>query len=326
MNGIIVVNKEKGYTSHDVVAVLRGVLHEKKIGHTGTLDPDATGVLPVCVGYATKICDSLLAQTKEYIAGGRLGVVTDTQDIQGTVLSSVAPDVSEEDFRSAVAGFVGTIEQLTPMYSARKIDGVKLVDLARRGITIERSKKTVRVYGIDVLEYNRETGDYKIRVLCQKGTYIRTICNDIGEKLGCGSCMTSLVRTGTGNFRVENSVTINELRILMNSGRIDEALIPIDAMYLGSAPMELAPEYRKYIANGNALEKEWLTPITEPVVAHTDVYGNLLGDSEPTTVRVYLGGEFFAIYKRRGRRYVPLQMYHEVDNEKNRASRAGEKQ
>jgi len=321
MNGIIVLRKEKGYTSFDAVAVLRGVLHERKIGHTGTLDPEAEGVLPVCMGFATKICDALLRQTKEYVATGKLGIVTDTLDIHGTVLRENPFAVTEEQLRDALMTQVGTIEQLTPMYSARKIDGVKLVDLARRGITVERSKKTVRVHSIDLLSYDGTSGEYKIRVLCQKGTYIRTICNDIGEVLGCGSCMTELTRTATGRFTLANSATIDELRELMNSGRIDEVLIPIDAMYLGCAPMELAPAYRRYIANGNALLPEWLTPCGEPVPKRwASVYENLLGEEESRCVRIYLDGEFFAVYRRRGNRYVPLQMYHEVDNEQKRQS------
>ena len=318
MNGIIVVNKECGYTSHDVVAVLRGVLSQKKIGHTGTLDPDACGVLPVCIGFATKICDYLMVQKKEYVATGRLGITTDTQDIHGTVLSEKPFSVTKDRFLSALSSFVGTIEQLTPMYSARKIDGVKLVDLARRGITIERSKKTVQVYEAECLSFDEASGDYTIRILCQKGTYIRTICNDLGEVLGCGSCMTSLVRTRTGRFCVENSVSIDELRAIRNEGRLSEVLIPIDAMYRGSKPVSLSPEYRKYIANGNPLEPEWLTPIEEPLTGFADVYENLLGDLESASVRVYMEGEFYAIYRKKGRRYVPLQMYHEVDNEKNR--------
>ena len=318
MNGIVVINKECGYTSHDVVAVLRGVLGIKKIGHTGTLDPDACGVLPVCAGFATKVCESLMMQTKEYVATGRLGIVTDTQDIHGTVLATKEFHVSEEEFRAAVSRFVGTIEQLTPMFSARKIDGVKLVDLARRGVTIERSKKTVNVYSIDVLSFDEAGGEYKIRVRCQKGTYIRTICNDIGEALGCGSCMTSLVRTATGKFTLEHSVTIDELRTLRDQGRLSEALIPIDAMYRGCRPVELKVEYLRYIANGNYLEEDWLTPVAEPLKGFEYVYENLLGDREAACVRVYVDGEFFAIYRKKGHRYVPLQMYHEVDNEKNR--------
>lgn len=325
MDGIIVVNKERGYSSFDVIAVLRGVLGMKKLGHTGTLDPEAEGVLPVCLGFATKVCDYLMAQKKEYIAHGRLGITTDTQDIHGTVLRESVFSVSEEQMREALAGFVGEIEQLTPMYSARKIDGVKLVDLARKGITIERSKKTVRVYEAELLSYDAETGEYGIRILCQKGTYIRTICNDLGERLGCGSCMTSLVRTATGRFTVENSYTIDDLRRLRDEGRLAEAVIPIDAMYLGCRPYTLAEDQLKSIRNGNYLEPEWLTPCAEPLPErYRDVYENLLGSDEKRCIRVYAEGEFYAVYERRGKRFRPLQMYHEVDNEKNRVRKMSE--
>ena len=325
MDGIIVVNKERGYSSFDVIAVLRGVLGMKKLGHTGTLDPEAEGVLPVCLGFATKVCDYLMAQRKEYVAHGRLGITTDTQDIHGTVLRENSFSVSEEQFREALAGFVGEIEQLTPMYSARKIDGVKLVDLARKGITIERSKKTVRVYEAELLSFDAEAGEYEIRILCQKGTYIRTICNDLGERLGCGSCMTSLVRTATGRFTVGNSYTIDDLRRLRDEGRLSEAVIPIDALYLGCRPYVLAEDQLKSIRNGNYLEPEWLTPCAEPLPErYRDVYENLLGDNEQRCIRVYAEGEFYAVYEKRGKRYRPLQMYHEVDNEKNHVKKLTE--
>ena len=322
MNGIIVVNKERGYSSHDVIAVLRGVLHTRKMGHTGTLDPEAEGVLPVCLGYATKICDHLMAQKKEYIAHGYLGVTTDTQDIHGTVIAKRDVSVTRTQMEEAVASFVGEIRQLTPMYSARKVGGVKLVDLARRGIDIERSEKTVRIFEAELLSFDEETGEYDLRVLCQKGTYIRTLCNDIGEKLGCGSCMGTLVRTATGQLKRTNSYTIDELRDLMNSGRIEEALIPIVAMYRGCPPKELAEVGWKALRNGNPLEPEWLSDCAEPLDERfLHCYENLLGDSEAKCIRVYAAGEFYAIYKKKGRRFVPLQMYHEVDNEINHAMR-----
>ena len=326
MDGIIVVNKERGYSSFDVIAVLRGVLGMKKLGHTGTLDPEAEGVLPVCLGFATKVCDYLMAQKKEYVAEGRLGITTDTQDIHGTVLEEKPFHVTEEQLRDALASFLGEIEQLTPMYSARKIDGVKLVDLARKGITIERSKKKVHIYEAELLSFDESTGEYKIRILCQKGTYIRTICNDLGVKLGCGSCMTSLMRTKTGRFTVEQSYTIDDLRKLRETGNLTEAVIPIDAMYLGCRPYDLDPAQMKSIRNGNFLEQEWLTPCGEdPVPAQfRGIYENLLGEDEARCIRVYAEGEFYAVYQKRGRRFRPLQMYHEVDNELNHIKKIAE--
>ncbi len=316
MNGIIVVKKEKGFTSHDVIAKLRGVLHQKKMGHTGTLDPEAEGVLPVCIGFSTKVCDYLMVQKKEYLATGKLGMETDTQDIYGTVLRTCESHITKEQFTDALQSFVGTIEQLTPMYSARKIDGVKLIDLARQGKIVERSTKTVTVYEAELIRFDEANQEYEIRIVCQKGTYIRTICNDIGQLLGCGSCMTSLIRTATGRFTIAESHTIEEIRAYAESGRIDDILIPIDAMYFGCRPMTLDGAYRSYLANGNYLESDWMTPCDEPLTRHTESYENLLGTDEQKCVRIYLDGEFWAIYKKKRSHWIPLQIYHEVDNDK----------
>ncbi|MBR5712518.1 MAG: tRNA pseudouridine(55) synthase TruB [Lachnospiraceae bacterium] len=320
MNGIILVNKGRGFTSHDVVAVLRGILGMKKIGHTGTLDPEAEGVLPVCLGFATKICDALLMQPKEYIATGVLGITTDTQDIHGTVTRECEAHVTSEAFAEALAKFHGPIEQLTPMYSARKINGVKLMDLARKGQTIERSTKTVNIYETEILEFDEEKQTYKIRVKCQKGTYIRTICNDLGEALGCGSCMTSLVRTMSGGFELKNALTIDQIRQLTNRGEIGRYIVPIDAMYRTCRPVRIATEHIKYLANGNPLQRDWLLDCSEPLAECPYSY-DVCGDEAGKSVRVYVDEDFFAIYKKRGSRYVPLTMYHEVDNEKNHLAR-----
>lgn len=294
MNGILVINKEKGYTSHDVVAKLRGILHEKKIGHTGTLDPDATGVLPVCVGNATKVCDLITDGTKTYTAGVLLGTMTDTQDISGTVLKTVHADVPEETLRKVAESFIGEILQLTPMYSARKVGGVKLVDLARKGITVERERKTVRIHSISVSDYDREKGTFSMRVVCSKGTYIRTLCNDIGETLGCGACMSSLVRNETGGFSLGESYRIEEIKDLMESGRIVEALIPAERLFDELPAAHISPEGRPFLLNGNPIRPEYLETVTEGL---------------PKRIRVYDGNEFKALYEYRDQIYRPYKMF-----------------
>ena len=196
MDGIIVIRKEKGYTSHDVVAKLRGILSMKKIGHTGTLDPEAEGVLPVALGKGTRLVDMLTDKEKTYEAVLRLGVVTDTQDMTGTVLEEHPVHVTEEQIQDTVNGFLGEQMQVPPMYSALKVNGKKLYELAREGKTVERKARPVFFYGIEIQKIALPL--IKLTVTCSKGTYIRTLCNDIGEALGCGGCMESLVRTKVG--------------------------------------------------------------------------------------------------------------------------------
>ena len=188
IRGIINVYKEKGFTSHDVVAKLRGIVGQKKIGHTGTLDPDATGVLPVCLGKATKLCDLLTDKNKTYEAVLLLGKTTDTQDITGEVLEEKSTEaLTEEKVREAIEGFIGDYEQIPPMYSALKVNGKKLYELAREGKVIERKARLVKILDIQILEI--DLPKVRMEVSCSKGTYIRTLCHDIGEKLGCGGCM-----------------------------------------------------------------------------------------------------------------------------------------
>ena len=207
MDGIIVIRKEKGYTSHDVVAKLRGILHMKKIGHTGTLDPDAEGVLPVALGKATKLVDLITDKEKTYEAVMRLGVVTDTQDMTGTILSQTEQiSVTEKEVKEAAESFLGEQLQIPPMYSALKVNGKKLYELAREGKTVERKPRPVHFYQIEILEINLPLVRY--RVVCSKGTYIRTLCHDMGEKLGCGAAMDSLVRTKVGKCELKDAITL----------------------------------------------------------------------------------------------------------------------
>lgn len=210
INGIINVYKEKGYTSFDVVAKMRGIFHQKKIGHTGTLDPNAEGVLPVCLGKATKVCELLTDKDKEYRAVLLLGQQTDTQDISGTVLNSAPVQVTEDDVRRTITSFVGSYEQVPPMYSALKVNGRKLCDLARKGITVERKSRNVQIHKIEILDMRLP--EVEILVSCSKGTYIRTLCDDIGNKLGCYGCMKSLLRTRVDRFSIEKSYTLSQLQ------------------------------------------------------------------------------------------------------------------
>ena len=230
INGVINVYKEAGFTSFDVVAKLRRILNIKKIGHTGTLDPDAVGVLPVCVGNATRLVDMLTDETKEYVAIMRLGVVTDTQDMSGNVLSTneeSARKISLDEVSSVVSSFRGDILQVPPMYSALKVNGQKLYDLARKGIEVERKARPVTVHNIFVAKLNDL--EYSLRVECSKGTYIRTLINDIGEKLGCGASMSHLERTRVGRFKKEDAFKLADIEKMVNDLRgVDDFKAPYD--------------------------------------------------------------------------------------------------
>ncbi|NBH12675.1 tRNA pseudouridine(55) synthase TruB [Lachnospiraceae bacterium] len=268
ISGIINVYKEKGYTSHDVVAKLRGLLRQKKIGHTGTLDPDAEGVLPVCLGKATRACDMLTEKDKEYEAVMLFGKTTDTQDITGTVMSQQAVDCSEEEIRNIIMSFKGSYAQIPPMYSALKVNGKKLCDLARAGVTVERSPRTVQIYDIRILE--TALPRVRISVHCSKGTYIRTLCHDIGEMAGCGGCMETLVRTRVSGFRLCESHRISEIeeqicalrqqqpgRELTKSD-LKNLIIDTDSVFLEYPYVCVREEFSKLLYNGNPLSREWI--------------------------------------------------------------------
>lgn len=264
-NGVIVVNKEAGFTSHDVVAKLRGILRQKKIGHTGTLDPDATGVLPVCLGHATKLCDMLTDKDKTYEAVMLLGRVTDTQDISGRVLEecdmhSIREDgrLSDDDILKAITGFIGEYSQIPPMYSALKVNGKKLYELAREGIEVERKPREVCIHAIEDirLDYPRVT----MTVSCSKGTYIRTLCHDIGAKLGCGACMESLKRTRVGTFSIDEALTLDEISKLAQSDNgIEARIISVEKIFETYIPVYTKAEYDRLIYNGNSLRKNMVT-------------------------------------------------------------------
>jgi tRNA pseudouridine55 synthase len=229
MTGILIVNKPSDWTSHDVVAKLRGVLHEKHIGHGGTLDPMATGVLPVFVGRATRAVEFCEVFDKEYIAGLRLGIVTDTQDTTGRVVSQSAVTVTRQDLEKALSHFTGTIQQLPPMYSAIKVKGTPLYKLARRGEEAERKPRPITIRSIEIL--GNDGDDYVLKVSCSKGTYIRTLCHDIGAFLGCGGTMYALHRTRVGIFSIEQALTLPDIEASAGLGRTPGLLLPVDAVF-----------------------------------------------------------------------------------------------
>ena len=230
INGILNIYKEKGWTSHDVVARLRGIVGQKKIGHTGTLDPDAEGVLPVCLGRATKVCDLLTDKDKTYETVLLLGKTTDTQDISGAVLAErQTAGVTEEDVLGCIRSFIGEYDQIPPMYSALKVGGKKLYELAREGKTVERKSRKVLIHDIRVEELCLPR--VRMEVDCSKGTYIRTLCHDIGEKLGVGGCMESLLRTRVGRFRLEESLRLADVEDRAKNGDLSQILLPLDSVF-----------------------------------------------------------------------------------------------
>lgn len=263
-NGIINIYKEAGFTSHDVVAKMRGILQQKKIGHTGTLDPQATGVLPVCLGSGTKLCDMLTDKDKEYITELLLGVTTDTQDTTGEILQKREVAVCEEEVKKAIESFWGSYDQIPPMYSALKVNGKKLYELAREGKEVERKPRPVVIHEIEILKM--ELPVVRMRVKCSKGTYIRTLCADIGEKLGCGGTMQSLVRTRVERFALEEAVTLQELEKLRDEGRIEEVLVCVDKVFDGCPSLHVSEAAEKLLENGNVIypgqteEKKYYAP------------------------------------------------------------------
>lgn len=295
IHGIINVYKEKGFTSHDVVAKLRGIVGQKKIGHTGTLDPDATGVLPVCLGKATKLCDLLTDKNKTYEAVLLLGKTTDTQDITGEVLEEKSTEaLTEEKVREAIEGFIGDYEQIPPMYSALKVNGKKLYELAREGKVIERKARPVKILDIQILEI--DLPKVRMEVSCSKGTYIRTLCHDIGEKLGCGGCMESLIRTRVSTFRIEDAKTLDEIETLKQEGKLAELLVPIDAMFPFYPKITVKDDWKAFAKNGNPLDLKMLK--------------EACGQDEETQVRLYdESGKFIAVYQWKEKKYHIVKMF-----------------
>lgn len=296
IHGIINVYKEKGWTSHDVVAKLRHIVGQKKIGHTGTLDPDAEGVLPVCLGKATKVCDLLADRDKTYQAVLLLGQATDTQDASGTVMESREVTSSVKEIYEAVQSFKGDYDQVPPMYSALKVDGKKLYELAREGKTVERKARRVQIKEIRIHEIVLPR--VSMTVHCSKGTYIRTLCHDIGEKLGCGGCMEELLRIQAGPFYIEDSLKLNEIEILHDLGQLEEHITPIDGIFSMYPAVRVRPESQKLLQNGNPLYARQMEKASLP--------------DQDTRVRVYgADGSFYAVYDfmKKENRLRPVKMF-----------------
>lgn len=309
ISGILNIYKEQGYTSHDVVACLRRITGQKKIGHTGTLDPDATGVLPVCLGRATKLCDMLTDRDKTYEAVLLLGRTTDTQDVSGKILEERSTEELQEDtVEECILRFVGEYDQIPPMYSAVKVNGRKLYELAREGKTIERKSRRVQIHEIRIIEM--ELPRVRMEITCSKGTYIRTLCSDIGDRLGTGGCMESLVRTRVGRFDLRDSVRLDEVKEQAEQGSVEGLVIPLEEMFSDLKAVTPDEEHVCLAYNGN--------PFLEKDLAESSSFG--AGEK----CRVYdREGRFIAVYqyddKKRQFRIVKMFLDQEELTAKRRA-------
>ena len=282
MNGFLIANKPTGTTSSNVVVFVRKRLPKgTAIGHGGTLDPEASGVLPLCIGKATRLFDYIIDKKKTYVAEIQLGQITDTQDATGQVVEERQVNVGEEELRAVLPQFIGDIEQIPPMYSAIKRDGKRMYQLARKGEVVELEARKCRVDDVRLVERTGENR-YKIEVDCGKGVYIRTICHDIGQALGCGAHMATLERVSAGIFKIENALTREQIDALVQEGKLEEALLPLDAP-LGHLPeVHVGEEARHAVMNGNPLKKRWL---------------DRPAPKDAEAIRIYLSGEFAGIGK-----------------------------
>ena len=289
-NGIIVIDKGPNWTSMDVCAKLRGIFQEKRIGHAGTLDPMATGVLPVFVGRATRAVEFAGEGEKEYVAGLRLGLVTNTQDTSGETLEEHPVSVTQEELERVLEQFRGEIDQVPPMYSAIKINGKKLYELARKGREVERPARKVTIHAL-TLESREGEADFTIRVRCSKGTYVRTLCHDIGQALGCGGCMSSLRRTMAAGFTLEDAVTLEQVQQAEDPAKL---LLPVDAYFAGRPVLLLKPELEKKVRNGMTV----ILPQAPGISGECRVYGE--------------SGEFLALGKLSGKKLETIKSFFTV--------------
>ena len=316
-NGLINVYKEPGFTSMDVVAVLRGILKQKKIGHTGTLDPQAEGVLMVCLGNATKLCTFLEDKDKEYVCRMLLGTTTDTEDTTGKVLSQKdASGISEEDITKVILSFVGDYAQVPPMYSALKKDGKKLYELARQGIEIEREARPIKIYDIEIIVI--ELSYVTFRVKCSKGTYVRSLCRDIGEKLGVGACMDHLTRTSVSFFTIDNALKLSDIERLAKEEKIEGLILETSEVFKDKKALYVLPEFAKYIDNGNPLQKEYVKSENSGIQDDENNLNEQNDSDNPWNInnqnlfRVYnTSGQFVAVYSYDESReiYMPVKMF-----------------
>lgn len=307
ISGILNIYKEKGYTSHDVVARLRGIVGQKKIGHTGTLDPEAEGVLPVCLGRATKVCDMITDKDKTYETVLLLGKTTDTQDVTGRVLferplmsdgMKISPQMAEE----SVMSFVGEYNQIPPMYSALKVGGKKLYELAREGKTVERKSRKVLIHEIRIREINLPR--IRMEVECSKGTYIRTLCHDIGEHLGCGGCMETLLRTRVGRFTLDESRKLDDVERIVREGGLNSLLLPADGVFDHMQAVCTLERYDRLAHNGSPLLSRQLTDSDQ-----LDLVNN-------EQLRLYDScGIFVGVYRRCGKdgTFRPEKMFYDPE-------------
>lgn len=282
MNGILIVDKPEGWTSHDVVAKLRGIYREKRIGHSGTLDPMATGVLVVFLGRATRAVELCENDEKTYMAGLRLGLVTNTQDITGQTLETMTPEVTEARLSAVLEQFTGPQSQVPPMYSAVKVQGQKLYELARKGRTVERKPRNIVIHELRLV--GRQQEDYLLKVCCSKGTYVRTLCHDIGQMLGCGGCMSSLRRVQAGRFSLEDAISLEEIQAARARGEHAALLRPVDSLFADCPDLSLEGERERLVRNGG------LTPVPGLVDGMYRVYGAdgtflMLGRSQGGTLK-----------------------------------------
>ena len=252
MNGILLIDKQPDWTSNDVVAKLKGILHQRRIGHSGTLDPMATGLLVVFVGRATRAVEFAEGHDKRYIAGLRLGITTDTQDITGRVLEAKDVTVTREELEQALVGFRGEIQQIPPMYSAIKQNGRRLYDIARKGGEVERKPRAITIHDLRVID--GQEGDWLLDVRCSKGTYVRTLCHDLGRALGCGGCMSSLRRVEAGQFSVDQAVTLSQVQQMADAGRVEELLLPVDSLFQAYPHCTASASQEKKIRCGNQVK------------------------------------------------------------------------
>lgn len=289
--GILVVNKPEDWTSHDVVAKLRGVFREKRIGHAGTLDPMATGVLPVFLGRGTRVVEFATEGTKEYIAGIRLGETTDTQDTTGNLLQKQDVSVSEQELTQVFSQFTGEIMQIPPMYSAIKIQGKKLYELARKGKEVERAPRPITISGLELLPEKNQYGDYLLKISCSKGTYIRTICHDIGQVLGCGATMSSLCRTKAAGFTLEQAHSLDDI-IVHDSP--ETLILPVDS-YFPQAKLVILAKQEQKLRNGSDFSLEISQTVDDGEYKVYNEVGDFLALSKVTAKNVHTIKSFFEV-------------------------------
>ena len=301
-NGLINIYKEPGFTSNDVVAKLRGILKQKKIGHTGTLDPDAVGVLVVCLGTGTKLVEMLTDHDKEYIANCKLGVVTDTQDMSGNVLEESEVKVTRQELHEAVQAFVGDYDQIPPMFSAIKQNGKKLYELAREGIEVERNPRRVHIDAITILDDEKLSSDgtFTMEVKCSKGTYIRTLCNDIGARLGCGGAMQHLIRTRVGAFGIDTAIPLSKVEELRDNGTLLDVIESPEYIFRDLDAIHVKDSARALLENGNSFRIDNVVNEDPDKVQDKEYSKEMFADGN--AFRVYSEDDtFFGIYKYDGR-------------------------